>query len=66
MPELTDEEAAIVATVRRFADERVRPAARDLEQSDEYPGDLIERMKEMGDCCQGSSTSNGTSATCRS
>ena len=48
MPELTDEETVIVATVRRFADEQVRPAARDLEQSDEYPGDLIERMKEMG------------------
>jgi alkylation response protein AidB-like acyl-CoA dehydrogenase len=48
MPELTDEEAAIVATVHRFADEQVRPAARDLEHSDEYPDDLIERMKEMG------------------
>jgi alkylation response protein AidB-like acyl-CoA dehydrogenase len=48
MRDLTDEESAIVAAVRRFVDEHVRPAARELDHTDEYPHDLIERMKEMG------------------
>jgi alkylation response protein AidB-like acyl-CoA dehydrogenase len=48
MRDLTEEESAIVAAVRRFVDEHVRPAARELDHTDEYPHDLIERMKDMG------------------
>ncbi|HEY1921101.1 MAG TPA: acyl-CoA dehydrogenase family protein [Streptosporangiaceae bacterium] len=48
MPDLSDEEQAIVAAVSRFVDEQVRPAARSLDHADEYPHDLIERMKKMG------------------
>jgi alkylation response protein AidB-like acyl-CoA dehydrogenase len=48
MPDLTDEEREIVAAVSRFVDEQVRPVVRDLDHADEYPGDLIERMKKMG------------------
>ncbi|GAA2401580.1 acyl-CoA dehydrogenase family protein [Actinomadura vinacea] len=45
---LSAEERAIVETVRDFVDREVRPAARELEHSDTYPGELIDRMKAMG------------------
>ncbi|MFB4319640.1 acyl-CoA dehydrogenase family protein [Actinomadura sp. 21ATH] len=48
MYELSDEEAAIVATVREFVDRDVRPVVRELEHADAYPEKLIERMKAMG------------------
>lgn len=48
MSELDQDERAVVATVRRFVDQEVRPVARDLEHADTYPGDLIDRMRELG------------------
>jgi len=45
---VTEEEQAIVDTVRDFVDRDVRPVARDLEHADEYPERLIERMKQLG------------------
>ncbi|WP_067168667.1 acyl-CoA dehydrogenase family protein [Microtetraspora niveoalba] len=45
---LSEEERAIVATVRDFVDREVRPVARDLEHADEYPEALIEQMKRLG------------------
>jgi alkylation response protein AidB-like acyl-CoA dehydrogenase len=48
MPTLSPEEELVLATVRRFVDEEVRPVARDLEHADEYPEALIDRMKELG------------------
>jgi alkylation response protein AidB-like acyl-CoA dehydrogenase len=48
MDGLTDEEAAIVAVVSEFVDREVRPAVRELEHADAYPGKLIGRMKELG------------------
>jgi alkylation response protein AidB-like acyl-CoA dehydrogenase len=48
MDGLTEEEAAIVAVVRDFADHDVRPVARELDHTDTYPEALIERMKELG------------------
>ncbi|HWD24939.1 MAG TPA: acyl-CoA dehydrogenase family protein, partial [Acidimicrobiales bacterium] len=45
---LNQEEAAIVKTVHDFVEREVRPVARDLEHTNTYPEDLIERMKEMG------------------
>jgi alkylation response protein AidB-like acyl-CoA dehydrogenase len=45
---VTEEEQAIVDTVRDFVDRDVRPVARELEHADEYPERLIERMKQLG------------------
>ena len=48
MDGLTDEEAAIVALVRQFTDQQVRPVVRDLEHANVYPDKLVEQMKELG------------------
>ncbi|GAA0371598.1 acyl-CoA dehydrogenase family protein [Actinoallomurus spadix] len=48
MPELTEEEHAIVGVVADFVDREVRPVARDLEHANTYPEHLIDRMKELG------------------
>jgi alkylation response protein AidB-like acyl-CoA dehydrogenase len=45
---LTEEERLAVATVRKFVDDGVRPVVRDLEHANEYPGKLIDQMKELG------------------
>jgi alkylation response protein AidB-like acyl-CoA dehydrogenase len=45
---LTDEENEIVATVRDWVDNEVRPVVRDMEHANEYPEKLIEQMKAMG------------------
>jgi alkylation response protein AidB-like acyl-CoA dehydrogenase len=45
---LSEEEQAIVDTVRDFVDRDVRPVARDLEHANEYPEKLIEQMKQLG------------------
>lgn len=46
--EREDLESAIVVTVRQFVNRDVRPAARALEQRDEYPEKFIETMKRLG------------------
>ena len=38
----------IIAEVRHFVDREVIPVARDLEQNDIYPLDLIEKLKKLG------------------
>ena len=38
----------IVDTVRRFVEREVMPVASKYEHADEYPHDLVERMKELG------------------
>ncbi len=48
LSDLSEEERAIVATVRDFVDREVRPVARGLEHADEYPEALIEQMKRLG------------------
>ena len=48
MTELTQEEEAIVDTVRDFVDRDVRPVVRELEHANEYPEKLIEQMKQLG------------------
>jgi alkylation response protein AidB-like acyl-CoA dehydrogenase len=45
---LTSEETMMVSLVREFVDRDVRPVVRELEHSDTYPEDLIEKMKELG------------------
>ncbi|HEX3791965.1 MAG TPA: acyl-CoA dehydrogenase family protein [Pseudonocardiaceae bacterium] len=48
MSNLSDEEQAIVDTVRDFVDRTVRPVVRELEHANEYPELLIEQMKQLG------------------
>jgi alkylation response protein AidB-like acyl-CoA dehydrogenase len=48
MTELTEEEQAIVDTVREFVDRDVRPVVQGLEHANEYPEKLIEQMKQLG------------------
>ena len=48
MSTLNEEEQAIVDTVRDFVDRDVRPVARELEHANDYPGKLIEQMKQLG------------------
>jgi len=48
MSGLNDDEREMVALVREFVDERVRPRVRDFEQSDTYPEEFIEEMKKLG------------------
>ena len=48
MEGLTEEEVAIVETVRDFVDTEVKPVARELEHDNTYPEKLIEQMKQMG------------------
>jgi alkylation response protein AidB-like acyl-CoA dehydrogenase len=40
--------AEIVSTVRRFVEREVVPVASELEHRNEYPHQLVERMKELG------------------
>jgi alkylation response protein AidB-like acyl-CoA dehydrogenase len=46
--ELTDVQKEIVATVRDFVDKEVIPVANELEHRDEYPAEIVEKMKEIG------------------
>jgi alkylation response protein AidB-like acyl-CoA dehydrogenase len=45
---LTAEEQAVVATVRDFVDDEVRPVARELDHANSYPERLIGQMKALG------------------
>ncbi|MCW2847468.1 MAG: acyl-CoA dehydrogenase domain protein [Marmoricola sp.] len=46
--QLSEEEASIVATVRAFVDRDVKPVVHDLERSNTYPAELIDKMKRLG------------------
>jgi hypothetical protein len=48
MTVLSTEERAIIDTVRQFVDRQVRPVARELDHANEYPGELIDQMKQLG------------------
>ena len=48
MPELNDEEALLVATVRSVVDREVKPSVRDIEHANAYPDAWIEQMKRIG------------------
>jgi alkylation response protein AidB-like acyl-CoA dehydrogenase len=45
---LTAEEEQYVATIATFVDREVRPVARELEHSNTFPADLIDRMRALG------------------
>jgi len=44
----TDVREEIVATVRRFVEREVMPVASELEHANEYPHQLVARMRELG------------------
>src|SRR2546427_8979865 len=46
--ELTEEQQAVVQTVREFVEDQVYPVAEELEHRDEYPEKIVEGMKELG------------------
>lgn len=48
VPDLTEDEQAILDAVSRFVEERVRPEIHRLEQAGEYPDALVEEMKALG------------------
>ena len=48
MEGLTEEEVAIVETVRDFVNTSVKPVAQELEHKNTYPEKLIDTMKQMG------------------
>ncbi|MEZ5213211.1 acyl-CoA dehydrogenase family protein [Gordonia sp. (in: high G+C Gram-positive bacteria)] len=45
--DLTDIQHDILATVRDFVDEQIIPVATELEHRDEYPTEIVAKMKEM-------------------
>jgi alkylation response protein AidB-like acyl-CoA dehydrogenase len=45
---LTDVQAEILETVRRFVDSEIIPNAQRLEHADEYPADIVAGMRELG------------------
>src|ERR671937_1236613 len=46
--EKTDEQKAIIEMVRRFVDEQIIPQAEHYDSADEFPGPIVEQMKELG------------------
>ena len=48
MPEPDAEQRQILSTIRRFVEREVKPVASELEDRDEYPHALVERMKDLG------------------
>lgn len=43
-----EERQMVIAEVRRFVEREVLPLAHDLEQSDSYPYELVEKLKHLG------------------
>jgi alkylation response protein AidB-like acyl-CoA dehydrogenase len=46
--DLTDEQRAVREMARKFADEYIVPVARDHDINERFPGDIIERMGDLG------------------
>ena len=45
---LTEEQKQMVSTIREFVNRDVKPYVSELEHADEYPHEMVEKMKEMG------------------
>ena len=45
---LTDVQRDILGAVREFVDAEILPVANDLDHADEYPGKIVEGMKQLG------------------
>ena len=48
MAPLSETQRGIVNTIREFVRREVNPVAKQMEHDDEYPFELVERMKELG------------------
>ena len=48
MAPLSEAQRGIVSTIRGFVRRDVNPVAQQMEHDDEYPSELVERMKELG------------------
>ena len=46
--ELTNDQQQILNMVRNFCEKEIDPIAREMEKNDEYPHELVEKMKELG------------------
>src|SRR3954447_16203791 len=46
--EKTDEQKAIIEMVRQFVDEQILPKAEHYDAADEFPGPIVEQMRELG------------------
>jgi len=46
--DLDEQDRLVLDSVRRFIDRDVAPVARKLEHDDEYPTEIVEKMREMG------------------
>jgi alkylation response protein AidB-like acyl-CoA dehydrogenase len=46
--ELSDEQRLLRDTIRSFVDEQIRPVAREMESSGQYPDDIVATMRKMG------------------
>src|SRR5687768_14518358 len=46
--EKTDEQKAILEMVRQFVDEQILPKAEHYDAADEFPGPIVDQMKELG------------------
>ena len=48
MAPMSEAQRGIVTTIREFVRREVMPVASKMEHADEYPVELVERMKELG------------------
>ncbi|HET7014679.1 MAG TPA: acyl-CoA dehydrogenase family protein [Streptosporangiaceae bacterium] len=46
--ELSDEQRLLRDTIRSFVDEQIRPVAREMEESGQYPDEIVATMRKMG------------------
>ncbi|MEU4314201.1 acyl-CoA dehydrogenase family protein [Nocardia sp. NPDC024068] len=45
---LTEDQTAIIETVRAYVEKKILPVATELEHADEYPHDIVDGLKELG------------------
>ena len=43
-----DTEQQILATIDKWVEQELRPIAKEFDQADEYPAELVEQMKTLG------------------
>lgn len=48
MFELNEEQKQYLDMVRKFCEKEIKPVARELEHKDEYPTEIVEKMKQLG------------------
>ena len=63
--ELSDDQIEFRRVVRSFADNEIRPVAREMELAGTYPDAIVQRLKEMGLWHDGSRDLRGPRARCR-